>query len=132
MARGEGDAVPAELLAFARAALEGRRTGSELAELTFDSVLDPVPGEARRRLEFRAPALSMELEVEGRTLVGRLAPEVGASIEVEAADGAVVSSGEADANGRFRLVIPQGGRVRLRLAPAAPDVALVESSWITI
>ena len=132
MARGESDAVPAELAAFARGALEGRRTRSELAELTFDSVLDPALGEAARRLEFRAPALSIEVEVEGRTLVGRLAPDGAARVDVEGASGTVVSSGEADVNGRFRLVLPQGGRVRLRVAPAAPGAPLVESSWITI
>jgi hypothetical protein len=142
MARGESDAVPAELTTFARGALEGRRTRSELAELTFDSVLDtvlgepvlgePALGETARRLEFRAPALSIEVEVDGRTLVGRLAPDGAARVEVEGASGTVVSSGEADVHGRFRLVLPQGGRVRLRLAPAAPDVPLVESSWITI
>jgi hypothetical protein len=132
MARDESDAVPSELVAFARGALEGRRTQSELAELTFDSVLDPAPGEAARRLEFRAPAVSIEVEVEGLTLAGRLAPGGAARIEVEGAGDTVVSSGEADVNGRFRLILPQGGRVRLRIGPAAPDGSLVESSWITI
>jgi len=132
MARGDSDAVPSELLAFARAALDGRRTGSQLAELTFDSVLDSPAGEAARRLEFNAPALAIEVEVEGRTAVGRLAPHGAARIELEAAGGAVISSGEADANGRFRLILPQGGRVRFRVGPAASDLPLVESSWITI
>jgi hypothetical protein len=132
MARGESDAVAAELAGFARGALEWRRTRSELAELTFDSVLDPALGDEARRLEFRAPAVSIEVEVVGRTLVGRLAPEGAVRVEVEGAGGTVVSSGEADVSGWFRLALPQGGRVRLRLAPAAPDVPLVESSWITI
>jgi hypothetical protein len=132
MARGESsEPVPAELLEFARAALDGRRVGSELAELVSDSVLDG-GGDASRRLEFRAPALSIELEVHGLTLLGRLAPAAGVPIEVELAGGEVVSGGEADADGRFRLVLPQGGRVRLLLLPKAPGVPRIESSWITI
>jgi hypothetical protein len=130
MARGESGEAPAELVAFARAALAGRTTDADLAELTFDSLLDSC-GEARRRLEFCAPSLSIDLEVEGRTLSGRLAPAALVRVEVEAADGAIVTSGEADSDGRFRLILRQGGRLRLRLVPAAPGVPLVESSWVT-
>jgi hypothetical protein len=136
------DATPVELLAFAHAALDWRRIGADLAELCFDSVLDPEPaaaapdGEGARRLAFRAAALSIELEVEragdGRTLSGRLAPTAAVRLEVEAADGAIVSSGEPDADGRFRLVLPGGGRVRLRLVPTTPGAAFVETSWVTV
>ena len=137
MGRGESsDAVPAELLTFAHAALDGRRIDSELAELTFDSVLDTASGKAERRLEFRATAVSIELQVErageGRTLLGRLAPAAVTRIEVQVADGTIVSSGETDANGRFGLVLAQGGRARLRLVPATRGVPLVETSWVTV
>ena len=137
MGRGESsDAVPHELLAFAHTAFDGRRIDSELAELTFDSVLDTASGKAERRFEFRATAVSIELQVgrasEGRTLLGRLAPAAVARIEVQVADGTIVSSGETDANGRFRLALPSGGRVRLLLAPATPGAAPVETSWVTV
>jgi len=138
------DPVPPEVSEFAKAALGWRRLDADLAELLADSALETESTALTRSasgtgrwLAFRASDLAVDVEVvtDGakRTLLGQLAPPPpGATVEVQAADGTVAASGEADSLGRFRLVLEAGGRVRLRVlshdAPGAP----VETSWVSL
>ncbi|HWB71196.1 MAG TPA: hypothetical protein VG452_03185, partial [Egibacteraceae bacterium] len=97
---GRVDPPPAELLAAARASYTWRTVDAELAELaelTYDSMLDDpalagVRGAGQRRLlAFEASALAVEVEVaavgERRRLVGQLTPPAWAELDIRHAEG---------------------------------------------
>jgi hypothetical protein len=138
------DPVPPEVTEFARAALGWLRIDAELAELLADSALESdvgvltrSAGATRRWLTFRAAEFAIDLEVEvdgtARTLLGQFAPPpAGASVELQAADGALAATTESDSLGRFRLRLEAGGRVRLRVLTHDPPGALVETSWFPL
>jgi type II secretory pathway component PulM len=136
------DPVPREVTEFAKAALGWRRLDAELAELLSDSALESELATTRsedpgRWVRFRASDLSIELEVqasgEGHTLLGQLEPApVSATVEAQDAEGATAGSAEADELGRFRLALPSGGRVRLRVLRRDPSGPEVETSWFSL
>lgn len=141
---GRVDPVPSEVSDFARAALGWRRLDADLAELLADSALETESTTLTRSgsgggrwLTFRAADLAIDVEVvtDGAVsiLLGQLAPPpVEATVEVQAADGTVAASGEADSLGRFRLALEVGGRVRLRVLRRDPPRAPVETSWLSL
>jgi hypothetical protein len=126
------DPVPSEVTAYADAALGWRRIDAELAELLDDPVESTAAagtraGAAREsthtfRWESESdPEIYLEIYVEirddepGVLLIGQLAPATAASIEVQRYDRSVVTTVEADALGRFRIHLSEGGQVRLRV-----------------
>jgi len=138
------DPVPPEVDEFARAALGWRRLDADLAELLADSALESEraaltrSGDAAlRSVTFRASDLTIDVQVatdgDVRTVLGQLAPPPAeATVEVQAADGSLLATAESDALGRFRLVLPTGGRVRLRVLRRDPAVAPIETSWLSL
>jgi hypothetical protein len=140
----QDDAVPPPVSELAKASLGWRRLDAELAELLSDSLLDDGAlvgargggdGLPVRSVRFRASAntIDLDIQVDGqrRTLLGQITPPVSAAIEVETADGTVASVG-SDELGRFRVQLPEGGRMRLVINDG-PDLGPhVVTSWITI
>jgi hypothetical protein len=130
------DPVPAEVSDFAQAALGWRRLDADLAELLEDTVLESespalARGGAGRLLTFRSDALSIDVQVDAGMLLGQLAPAPpGATIELQDTSGDVVATTESDELGRFRLILPEGERFRLRVL--RPDISTVETSWFSI
>jgi hypothetical protein len=138
------DAVPAPVTELAKASLGWRRLDAELAELLSDSVLEDgalagVRGGGEglpvRSVRFRASrnTIDVDVQVDGqkRTLLGQITPPVSAEIEVESPDGTVASV-KSDELGRFRVQLPEGGRIRLVISDG-PDLGPhVVTSWITI
>jgi hypothetical protein len=141
---GRVDPVPPDVTEFAQTALGWRRLDADLAELLADSALETESaaltrseGGGGRWLTFRAADLAIDVEVvtggAGRTLLGQLAPPpAAATVEVQAADGTVFASAEADSLGRFRLTLERTGRMRLRVLRRDPPGAPVETSWLTL
>lgn len=139
----EVDPVPPLVIETAKASLGWRRLDADLAELLSDSALREESfaaargGEAPvRSVTFSSDKLTIDVEVHAddqiRTLLGQLSPPVRATIEVQTAAESRFSA-EADRLGRFRVRLPAGGPVRLRVLDgdgrAAPRV---ETSWITL
>jgi multidrug efflux pump subunit AcrA (membrane-fusion protein) len=138
------DPVPADVTAFAKAALGWRRIDAELAELLTDSALQSeTSAQTRaelaraRSVTFHAPDLDIELEIEGSDsgflLLGQLAPADSATIAVQDAEGTTVATAGADAFGRFRIELTTGGRIRLRITGTADAwTGTFETSWLTL
>jgi hypothetical protein len=140
----QDDAVPSPVSELAKASLGWRRLDAELAELLSDSLLEDGAlvgargggdGLPVRSVRFRASAntIDLDIQVDGqkRTLLGQITPPVSAAIEVETPDGTAASV-ESDELGRFRVQLPDGGRVRLVINDG-PDLGPhVVTSWITI
>ena len=138
------DPVPPEVDEFARAALGWRRLDADLAELLADSALESEraaltrSGDAAlRSVTFRASDLTIDVQVatdgDVRTVLGQLAPPPAeATVEVQVADGSLLATAESDSLGRFRLVLPTGGRVRLRVLRHDPPSAPIETSWLSL
>jgi hypothetical protein len=139
----EVDPVPPVVTEAAKAALGWRRLDADLAELLRDSAAEEESlalargGEvSTRSLTFTAPQLTIDVEIReddgSRTLLGQLSPPASATIEIQAVDEARVSV-TADHLGRFRVSLPTGAPVRLRVMdPNRPSAAAVETSWITV
>jgi hypothetical protein len=141
----EADPVPPLVIETAKASLGWRRLDAELAELLSDSALLEEPlvstrggGAPVRAVTFSSTELTIDIEVhpddQGRTLLGVLSPPARATIEVQtAAEAQFQFSAQADPLGRFRVRLPAGGPVRLRVLGggglAGPPV---ETSWITL
>jgi len=139
----EADPVPPLVIETAKASLGWRRLDADLAELLSDSALEDerlalARGNdvAVRAVTFGSGDLTIDLEVhidgEGRMLLGWLSPPAAATIEIQTVAEVRVSA-EADRLGRFRMRLPEGGAIRLRVlgaggGPRPP----VETSWITV
>jgi hypothetical protein len=116
--------VPAEALTLARAAIQLRDLDDELAELVHDSRLDElvlVRHEATlsRLLSYVSSRLGLdvELEADGRTLMGVVTPAGPADVEIETAT--TIERTTADELGRFRVELAPGWcRVRVRAGGA--------------
>jgi hypothetical protein len=137
---GEVDAVPDEVTGYAHAALGWRRVDAELAELLADSRLDPASAATRsgesgpRALTFKAGELEIAVEIsEGRPIVmlGQLTPPAAATVEVQRDDGTTAATTETDSLGRFRLELPDRGRIRLLVRPE-PPARSIETSWLDL
>ena len=137
------DPVPPLVSETAKASLGWRRLDADLAELLSDSALVEEPFALTRGAEaparavtFSSSGLTIDIEVhpedQGRTLLGQLSPPAPATIEIQRMGEAPLST-DADRLGRFRVRLPSGGAIRLRIlgadgGPAGP----VETSWITV
>ena len=137
----EVDPVPPVVVETAKASLGWRRPDAHLAERLSDSAseensfaLTRGSGAPARAATFRSTELTIDIEVHvddaGRTLLGQLSPPTPTTIEVQTIDKAALSA-EVDRLGRFRLRLPAGGPIRLRVADrqAGPPI---ETSWITV
>lgn len=136
------DPLPEPVQVAARAAIEWRTVGADLAGLVHDSVVDgPATagcGVAEPRvLTFEAPALTIGLEAEADCdetlrLVGQLAPPQPAQVVVR--HGGELIATRADVRGRF--VAGGVGRgplsVRVRLDGEAGAGRLVDTAWLTV
>jgi hypothetical protein len=139
----EVDPVPGVVTEAAKAALGWRRLDADLAELLSDSALQEESlalarggGAPVRSVTFSTAELTIDLEIhtdgEHRTLLGQLAPPFTATIELQTAEGSVPAA-ETDHLGRFRVTLPTGGSIRLRvLARDRPSASPVETSWISV
>lgn len=139
----EVDPVPPLVTETAKASLGWRRLDADLAELLSDSALEEEPFAVSRGAEtparavtFSSAALTIDIEVHAddpaRTILGQLSPPTAATIEIQMLAEAAVSA-ETDRLGRFRVRLPGGGPIRLRVlrgdGRAGPAV---ETSWITV
>lgn len=138
------DPVPQIVSEAAKAALGWRRLDADLAELLSDSSLDTGAlalargsGAPVRSVSFSTEQLTVDVDVhvdgERRTLLGQLSPPAAAAIEVQRADDGAPAVARSDRLGRFRVSVPAGRPIRLRVLGARPGgAAAVETSWISI
>lgn len=134
------DPVPAGVEEAARATYTWRTIDAELAELSYDSLLDDehlagVRGDdGPRSLTFVGPAFMVELEVarEGglRRLLGQLVPPHPAQIEVRHSGGVLVLG--ADDVGRFAAAGVAPGPVSLRCRVEGMDGPPLDTVWVTV
>jgi hypothetical protein len=138
------DPVPAEVVFAARGSLAWRRVDADLAELSFDSLVDgdlELAGvrsgdDSVRLVSFEGPDLIIEVEVAGsgaeRRLVGQLVPPQAATIQLRSpsrAGGAALDT-RADALGRFNLDLMSSGPASLRCSLASGRT--IETGWVVI
>lgn len=125
---------PPEVVATARELFTWRTIDAELAELTYDSLLDDTPTLARsagqpRIMTFEAGSVTIEVEVDTapgrRRLLGQLVPAQEAELMLRDGDPSIV--GRADAMGRFILPLP-GRPVRMSLRCRLADGTTVETA----
>jgi hypothetical protein len=134
------DPPPPPVLEAARASLSWRTIDAELAELTFDSIIDQPAtqlrgGEGPRLMTFAAPGLDIEVEVSRvgprRQLVGQVVPTQTAHIEVHHGGG--IETVEADRLGRFSAEAISAGPVRLRChLDTTPTTRRIVTQWISL
>lgn len=138
----EVDPIPPLVVETAKASLGWRRLDADLAELLNDSALEEEPFALARGVEtparavtFSSDGLTIDIEVhvddEGPTLLGQLSPPASATVEVHPMTQAPVSA-EADHLGRFRVRLPAGDTIRLRVIRADGRAGPIETSWITV
>jgi hypothetical protein len=133
------DAVPPEVTFGAKGSLAWRRVDADLAELTFDSLLDNAApagvrsGDTVRLVTFDADDLTVEVEIteagDRRRLIGQLVPPQVARLEIRTADGR--DELEADELGRFAVdgLPPGPASLRCRLGGTA---RVVETGWVVL
>jgi hypothetical protein len=131
------DPVPADVVAAAKASYTWRTIDAELAELSFDSLLEDsvqVRGHDQPRLlTFEGASVTIELvvvaEAANRKLEGQLVPVQRAMVEVVHTGG--VESAQADDSGRFRADTLGAGPMRIRVVPDAGN-RVTETDWVAI
>jgi hypothetical protein len=125
------DPVPPGLTDAAVAAFSFRTLDAELAQLTFDSLVEgagAVRGDGPRTLTFTAGEVTVEVELGEDRLVGQLLPVSGpAEIEVRRTSG--VTTVRADDLGRFTVEPFAAGPFSLR-CQLAEDHAVV-TDWFS-
>jgi hypothetical protein len=131
------DPLPADVSDFARSALGWRRLDAELAELLEDSALESdaaalARGSGDRAMTFRSADLTIDVAIHAGMLLGQLAPQASASVDLQAEDATVASSTQTDVLGRFRFNLGTDGRFRLRVVRHEPSGRAVETSWFTV
>jgi hypothetical protein len=135
------DPVPAGLLQAALDAFGWRTVDAELAELVFDSLLDPDDAalmrgsQGPRLLSFRAGELTIEVEItsarSSRGLVGQIVPPQQARVEIR--HGAGVLPVEADDLGRFSAGSLPAGPISLRCRPSGEGSGpTLVTDWVPI
>jgi hypothetical protein len=135
------DPVPPWVTQAARAAFAWRSTDdAELAELTYDSVLDDgccvtTRGSLRQRqLMFKSTELSVDIEVacigQCRRILGQLVPRQVASIDIRHAGG--VTSVKTDELGCFTADHLPSGPMSLRCRVGPTHTRIVDTSWIAL
>jgi hypothetical protein len=137
------DPMDPRLLEQAHSALTWRTVDAELAELSFDSLVDHDLLAARsdqdgtlapRMLGFRTVVNGEEMSIDvevvadgGGALVGQLVPPRPASIEVQTSSG-TVGQVEADELGRFEVESVPRGPVRLLVRRGD---RVVQTTWVS-
>lgn len=132
------DAPPLQVIEAARAAFAWRTIDAELAELTYDSLLDDRPLAGIRGsggaqvLSFEASDVSLDLEIaaqpgERRRLVGQLAPPQPASVEVRTLGGTTAT--QTDELGR--LLVEDVSPGPLSLCCRLEGGATIVTDWIS-
>lgn len=133
--------VPPELLDAAAQVFSWRDVDAEIAELVFDSLLDPdeaalVRGAPERRLlSFAGGGVTVDVEVTrttaARVVTGQIAPPQRGIVDIRRRQETVTV--EADDMGRFQSGPLPPGPVSLRLRPAgeAPPFAVV-TDWVAL
>ncbi|MGI5126021.1 hypothetical protein ACQEVB_04310 [Pseudonocardia sp. CA-107938] len=106
---------PPEVLDAARLAFGWR--DAELARLVEDSLLESTAGTRAggtgpRLLAFESGEVVVELQIDGRRVVGQVDPPAEVELELRAGapdgPGALLATGRSDALGRFVLHVPAG------------------------
>ena len=133
----ELEPVPPEIVAAAEASLTWRTVDDELAELAFDSLLEPGAmagtrgGAGPRLLTFSAGERHVEVEVTTLDrhcrLVGQLVPPNAAAVEVRAGVGTVTV--QADEIGRFTAESIPAGPTSLRVTIGGTSVT---TAWVIL
>ncbi|QKW14978.1 hypothetical protein [Verrucosispora sp. NA02020] len=132
----DSEGVPEEHLTAARAAFARRRTDAEvtLAELTFDSVLEPESAGltrssgSARSLCFRGDGMVLEIEVSDAGIVGQVSPAGRGRVSARTVGG-VYDEATVDAVGLFSLGVPPTGPVQLR---AYTGEHVVATDWVCL
>jgi hypothetical protein len=134
------DPVPSWVTQAARAAFAWRSTDAELAELTYDSILDDGcldairGGRKQRQLRFESTDLSVDIEVASvgccRKILGQLTPCQVAPIDIRHAAG--VTTVKSDELGRFTAdgLPPGPASLRCRMGPT--NTRIIDTSWIPL
>jgi len=131
------DPVPPWVTEAACAAFAWRCGSAELAELTYDSILDDQrlaaihEGREQRQLMFESMSLLVDLEVARagrfRRISGRLEPAQVAPIDVRHTNGTI--SVETDELGRFTVDDLPPGPMSLRCRVGPSNEWIVDTSW---
>jgi hypothetical protein len=136
------DPVPASVLEVAKAGLAWRTINADLAELSYDSMLEGAGagtgyrGGPGRELTFESDGFVVDLQVAESTdangrgsLLGQLVPSQEAVIEIRTPT--EVMEVTADGLGRFQVPRPGPGPIRLccRLADGRTAIA---TDWVTV
>jgi len=132
-------APPPEVLEAGRRAFGWLGADADLARLVHDSLLEPSGTRAGdsgpRLLAFESGDVLVELQVEGRRLVGQVDPPAEVEVELraggESGPGAVLLTGRADALGRFVLVVPSGA-TPVTLSCTYPDGTAVSTTALRL
>jgi hypothetical protein len=136
---GRADPVPQAAILAARSAIAWRTMDAELAELTYDSVLDDSvaavrSGETTRLVTFEAGDAQIEIQVatagDKRRLVGQVVPTRRGALEVHAGE-AVRLETTVDALGRFAVEAVPAGPIRLLFRPDDGG-ADVRTDWLLV
>ncbi|UIR21775.1 hypothetical protein LXH13_34155 [Streptomyces spinosirectus] len=125
------DPVPPELRQIAVEAFALHDLDAQIAELTFDSVVDAIPvrgaTDVPRMLTFHAGGVTVDVELTVQGLMGQVLPPQTAGIEV--LSGPVSGSPlETDALGRFTYDRPLAGPFALRLRTGE---GVLVTDWLT-
>lgn len=132
------DPVPEAVLFAAQGSLAWLSVDSDLAELSYDSLVDTSPELVRsddivRLLTFQGRELTVEVEVtpvgRGSQLLGQLVPPQPARIEARWNDGS--SEAQADGLGQFEISGVPHGPVSLRCHLDA-DGSTVDTGWLAL
>lgn|GEM_PF-1900747 len=126
------DPVPPALRQIAVEAFALHDLDAEIAELTFDSVVDALPirgaEDAPRMLTFHAGGLTVDVELGAHGLMGQVLPPQTASVEVLSGPQAG-SPLSTDAMGRFTYDEPPTGPFALRLRTGEGTLV---TDWLTV
>ena len=132
------DPVPDAVLAVAMAGLAWRTMDAELAELSYDSLLEGagigMRGGGSRELTIETGGFIVDVQVAdgpggGGDLLGQLVPSQSAVVEIRTPGG--VTEVMADGLGRFHAALPGSGpmSLRCRLGDGSTTIA---TDWVTV
>ena len=129
-------AVPPAFIEAGKSAFAWHNIDAELAQLTYDSILDPAPELAMRAeaasiraLTFTSAHLTIELEVAQDSLLGQIIPAQPATIRVQPRTGAETALA-TDEIGCFSVQPIPSGPFRMHCRTAAGVDAL--TGWMTL